>query len=107
MMMRRQPLTSFAILFFFLNHAVESSILPLEMVYEHRNYLPSMFLFLPVADGFWRILTYYRSQKSQLYYILIGFVLIYLGHRGKQLWMVTWSIGLIICSVLMGASLLI
>jgi hypothetical protein len=39
--------------------------------------------------------------------ILIGFVLIYLGHRGKQLWMVTWSIGLIICSVLMGASLLI
>lgn len=39
--------------------------------------------------------------------ILIGLILTYLGHRGKQLWMVTWSIGLIICSILMGASLLI
>ena len=39
--------------------------------------------------------------------ILIGAVLTYLGHRGRQLWMVTWSIGLIICSILMGVSLLI
>jgi hypothetical protein len=39
--------------------------------------------------------------------ILIGLVLTYLGHKGRQLWMVTWSIGLIICSILMGASLLI
>jgi hypothetical protein len=39
--------------------------------------------------------------------ILIGIILTYLGHRGRQLWMVTWSIGLIICSVLMGVSLLI
>jgi hypothetical protein len=39
--------------------------------------------------------------------VLIGFILIYLGHKGKQLWMVTWSIGLIICSLLMTVSLLI
>ncbi len=39
--------------------------------------------------------------------ILIGIILVYLGHKGKQLWMVTWSVGLIICSILMGASLLI
>jgi len=39
--------------------------------------------------------------------ILIGVILTYLGHKGRQLWMVTWSIGLIICSVLMGVSLLI
>jgi hypothetical protein len=39
--------------------------------------------------------------------ILIGSILIYLGHKGRQLWMVTWSIGLIICSVLMGVSLLV
>ena len=38
--------------------------------------------------------------------ILIGIILTYLGHKGKQLWMVTWSIGLIICSILMGVSLL-
>ena len=39
--------------------------------------------------------------------ILIGIILTYLGHKGKQLWMVTWSIGLIICSILMGVSLLV
>jgi len=39
--------------------------------------------------------------------IVIGLILVYLGHKGKQLWMVTWSIGLIICSVLMGVSLLV
>ncbi len=39
--------------------------------------------------------------------ILIGIILTYLGHRGRQLWMVTWSIGLVICSILMGVSLLI
>lgn len=32
--------------FFLVAHAVESSILPLELYYEHRNYLPSVGLFL-------------------------------------------------------------
>ena len=30
---------------------MESSILPLELIFEHRNYLPSMFLFVPVSVG--------------------------------------------------------
>ncbi|MCW5205968.1 hypothetical protein VU08_03425 [Desulfobulbus sp. F5] len=46
---KRFPLFSFAILFFLLNHSVESSILNLELIFEHRNYLPSFFFFLPVA----------------------------------------------------------
>jgi len=37
---RKRPLIAFGILFFFLNHIVESTILPLELVFEHRNYLP-------------------------------------------------------------------
>ncbi len=39
-----------AIIFFYLNHLIESTILPLELLFEHRNYLPSLFLFLPVAQ---------------------------------------------------------
>lgn len=46
---KKVPLLSMALLFFFLNHAVESTIIPLEMIFEHRNYLPSLFLFLPIA----------------------------------------------------------
>jgi len=39
---------SFAILWFFIGQLLESTVVPVEMVYIHRNYLPSMFLFLPV-----------------------------------------------------------
>jgi hypothetical protein len=38
----RLPLFSFAVLFFLVGHAMESSIIPLELVYEHRNYLPML-----------------------------------------------------------------
>jgi len=32
--------------------------------------------------------------------LVIGVVLFFVGRRGRQLWIVVWSIGLIICSVL-------
>jgi len=50
-LMRKYKLLSFAIIFYFINHSIESTIVPLEMVYEHRNYIPSMFLFFPLAKG--------------------------------------------------------
>ncbi|MCI0401857.1 MAG: hypothetical protein L0Y67_03840 [Gammaproteobacteria bacterium] len=40
-MRRRNPLVSFGIMFFFCAHLLESTILPLEIMFEHRNYLPS------------------------------------------------------------------
>jgi len=40
------PLVSFAILWFLLGHSLESSILPLELMHEHRNYLPSLGVFI-------------------------------------------------------------
>ena len=36
--------------------------------------------------------------------IVIGFILIWLGRKGKQKWLVWWSAGLIICSAGMGTS---
>jgi tetratricopeptide (TPR) repeat protein len=45
-----QPLISFGIFWFLLGHTLESSIIPLELMHEHRNYLPSLGLILiPVA----------------------------------------------------------
>lgn len=37
---RGSPLVAFGILFFFVGHALESTIYPLDIAYEHRNYLP-------------------------------------------------------------------
>jgi len=46
---RSYPLVSLAILFFFVGHVLESTVAPLDLYYEHRNYLPSILLFLPLA----------------------------------------------------------
>ena len=71
--MRRKPLLSFALLFFLVNHVVESTILPLEMVFEHRNYLPSMFLFVPIAAGAVKLMDIYRRERRSMFYIVAGF----------------------------------
>jgi hypothetical protein len=39
---RRQPLFAFAVLWFLAGHVIESTVLSLELYFEHRNYLPMM-----------------------------------------------------------------
>jgi len=39
---RKVPVFAFAVLFFLASHVLESSVFPLEMVFEHRNYLASV-----------------------------------------------------------------
>ncbi len=46
---RRVPFFSLSILFFFAAHLLESTVVGLELYFEHRNYLSSAFLFLPLA----------------------------------------------------------
>jgi hypothetical protein len=52
---RRWWPVSFGILFYFAGHLVESTIVPLELYFEHRNYLPQAGLLIaiaiPVASG--------------------------------------------------------
>ena len=43
---RRLPLVSLGLLWFFVGQSLVSTIIPLELVYEHRNYLPSWGVFL-------------------------------------------------------------
>ena len=46
----RQRLFSFCILWFLLNLVIESSIIGLDLVFEHRLYLPSMFVMLMLVS---------------------------------------------------------
>lgn len=48
---RRFPVLAFAILFYFAGQVLESSFIPLDLAFEHRNYLPAAFMFWPV--GVW------------------------------------------------------
>jgi protein O-mannosyl-transferase len=45
----KHPIFLFTVMFFIVGHALESTVWPLEMVYEHRNYLPSISLAILVA----------------------------------------------------------
>lgn len=44
-----QPGFAFAVAWFLIGHSMESTLLPLELVFEHRNYLPMAGLLLGVA----------------------------------------------------------
>ena len=73
---KKRPLIAFGILFFFLNHIIESTVLPLELVFEHRNYLPSLFLFWPIAAAMLWVVDYYRSRKRPLAVTLNAFIVL-------------------------------
>lgn len=74
---KKWPLISYCIIFFFLNHLIEGSFFSLELIYEHRNYLPSMLLFVPCSIGFVKGLEY-ASQKKILFYFCSGVMVIIL-----------------------------
>lgn len=61
---KHYKLFSLAVLLFFINHLVESSIIPLELIYEHRNYIPAVFIYLWATAG---IAGMVCNSKSQAY----------------------------------------
>lgn len=78
---KKWPLISYCILFFFMNHFIEGSFLSLELIFEHRNYLPSMLLFIPFAILLVKALEYFY-QKKIIFYLLsatITFLIIILS----------------------------
>lgn len=80
---RKHPVFAFAVLFYFLNHIIESSIISLELVFEHRNYLPSFFLFWPIAEAIKKVLDYYRPRKPLMHQLLAIFMVLLLVGLGS------------------------
>ncbi len=60
---KQWPLFSFALLWFLAGHALESTLLPLELYFEHRNYLP---LFGPVLALVLKLQQFNSQLNSQL-----------------------------------------
>jgi len=89
---RKRPLLSFAILFFFLNHVIESSVIGLELIFEHRNYLPSFFLFVPVSVGLKYLMDRYLGRKSMFIVISSFVVLLVIGFgSGTYIRNIQWA----------------
>jgi tetratricopeptide (TPR) repeat protein len=79
---KRYPLISFAIIFFFYNHIIESTFVPLEIIFEHRNYLPSFFLFLPVVSFLAATTERYSRYNLKLSYVPILVMAFFLIQSG-------------------------
>jgi tetratricopeptide (TPR) repeat protein len=61
------PLISYCIIFFFLNHLIEGSFISLQLIYEHRNYLPSMLFFVPLSILIIYALCYFEERKYMFF----------------------------------------
>jgi cytochrome c-type biogenesis protein CcmH/NrfG len=53
---KRERLLSFCMLWFLGNLVIESSVIGLEIIFEHRNYLPSMFFILILVASVYRFI---------------------------------------------------
>jgi hypothetical protein len=60
----RAPLVSFGLAWFLIGHAMESTILPLEIAHEHRNYLPILGILLAAAGGLIHALESAGARKT-------------------------------------------
>ena len=84
-MARRQRLLSFCIFWFFITLSVESSIIALEMVYEHRVYLPMFGLAMVVPVLLQRILAKQHVVAAALACLVI-ISLGYSTYARNQVW---------------------
>lgn len=94
---RRLPLLLFAVLFFLMGHSLESGIWPLEMVYEHRNYFPSVGFFIFLGFVISRLLQ--RSSLRGARAALLVFSLCALSATQLFLRVYVWSDGLRLAAV--------
>ena len=91
---RVAPALAFGLLWFFLGHSIESTALPLELVHEHRNYLPSFGLIFATV--------YYATHPKLMSHIkpvlIYGFFALYVGllgsatHARARHWSSEWDL---------------
>lgn len=78
-MRKRWPLLIFAVAWFYVGHSAESTILPLEIKYEHRNYLPMLGMLLLLVDSIYRFTARLQNSQHVRGFILIAVTLTFGG----------------------------
>ena len=74
---KQYPLISLGILWFFGGHLLESTVYPLEIAHEHRNYIPSLGILMIVTGAV--NLLYQRTGQRKWWWILPGLALVFGG----------------------------
>lgn len=83
------PFFSFAILWFFCGHTLESSVIPLELYFEHRNYLPSLGIVAGIVLASHALLAHRLPESMKIPSLMIGgifLVMLALTWQQTHLW---------------------
>ena len=64
---------SFAVFFYFIAQLLESTIIPLEMYFEHRNYVSAAFIGVPISLALCRLV-----KRSKIFYVVPIVLLMFL-----------------------------
>ena len=76
--LRRRPMVTFAIGWFLVAHSLESSFVPLDLIYEHRNYLPTVGLLIGLV-AFINYLQLKWPEKNITRASCLGLIFIFAG----------------------------
>lgn len=83
---RRWPFLALAVLFFLCSHLVESSVVNLEIYFEHRNYQASIFFFLPLASGLVALAEKMRVRVGVVTALAVMGLLAVMTYERASLW---------------------
>lgn len=72
MLRQRAPLFALGVFWFFAGHALVSTYIPLEIAYEHRNYLPSLGVFLALFGGMLTLAPTETDRRATLRTLMLG-----------------------------------
>lgn len=82
---RRLAIYAFGLLWFFAGHLMESTVIPLELYFEHRNYLPLLGPCLILVTALW----HYQNRWQRTTRIILLFMLLFFaGMTRYSAWLV-------------------
>lgn len=81
---KKNPLATLAVLWFLAGHLMESSILPLEIAYEHRSYLPSMFVLLFIVATITKLAERFSIPRKRVELGLLSALLLLTATRATD-----------------------
>ena len=92
---RKHPLFSFAVLWYLVGHALESSFISLEIAHVHRNYIPDLGLILGIMYGIVIIMERFRQIGVPFVaHTLIIAVVAFSTHSYASIWRSTDSLAM-------------
>jgi hypothetical protein len=85
LMRKRLPLVSLGILWFIGGHALEAFILPIELYFEHRNYLPGFGIIIALY-GMWDASN--LKARRALLFLYVGLILVFafMSYSNARVW---------------------